>query len=142
MQITEIGTNKNRKNHEKEILYYVNYPDYVKGRNYYKNYITLKSKEREETSTTFYFDVESERTYEHYDCNISVNKKGEIIDHECTCMQFASYESCKHLAACLYNYQDEIFIHEIDDKELENITQYKKQINAFSITLIMKMIQE
>ncbi len=123
MQITEIGTNKNRKNHEKEILYYVNYPDYVKGRNYYKNYITLKSKEREETSTTFYFDVESERTYEHYDCNISVNKKGEIIDHECTCMQFASYESCKHLAACLYNYQDEIFIHEIDDKELENITK-------------------
>ena len=53
MQITEIGTNKNRKNHEKEILYYVNYPDYVKGRNYYKNYITLKSKEREETRKSY-----------------------------------------------------------------------------------------
>ena len=36
----EILNIKNQKeNHEKEILHYINYPDYIKGRNYYTKYI-------------------------------------------------------------------------------------------------------
>lgn len=123
MQIVEINKKKKQRNYEREILNYVNYTDYIKGRNYYNSYITLELKDKEHNITNYYFDVESERTYDHYDCIVAVDTTGKIIECSCTCMQYASYESCKHLAACLYNYQEDIFTHEIDEKELLDITK-------------------
>lgn len=123
MQITEINKNRKNKNNEKEILNYVNYSDYLKGRNYYSHYITLIRKEKIDNELFFDFRVESERTYDYYDCSMIVDKKGQIEEFDCSCPQFSTYHSCKHIAACLYNYQDEIFIHELDDKELAKVTQ-------------------
>ena len=60
------------------------------------------------------FNVESERNYDIYKVRIE-GFKGSINNVSCTCPQFKSTRSCKHLAACLINYRDEIF--HLDPKE-------------------------
>ncbi len=114
---------KNNKNYEREILYYINYPDYIKGKNYYQNYLKLEYKEKESDITKYNFKVESERRIYYYDCQIEIKNNGDIAYLECNCPQFQSYKSCKHIAACLYHYQDDIFNQELSDDTLTTFTK-------------------
>ncbi len=114
---------KNKVNHEKDILHYINYPDYIKGKNYYESYVNYINSKKENDIIKHIFTVESERRIYYYNCIIETNKKGDISYLECDCPQFYGYKSCKHLAACLYLYQDSIFKNTVDENEVENITK-------------------
>lgn len=122
-KVLQTTIKNNNKNHEREILYYINYPDYIKGKNYYKNYVRLNHKINENELTKYNFKVESERRIYYYDCQIEIKNNGDITYLECDCPQFHSYKSCKHIAACLYHYQDDIFDQELDDDTLTSFTK-------------------
>lgn len=121
--LTKINGITKTSNHEDDILRYINFPDYIKGRRYYQLYIDLISKKQIAEIKKYYFRVESERRIAYYNCHLEVDTKGEIRYLECDCPQFEGYHSCKHLAACLYHYQDEIFDIDLDEKQIENITR-------------------
>lgn len=114
---------KENKDIEKIILNYINYPDYLKGKSYPKTSIELASKERMDDEIIYYFEVDSSRRVYYYDCIIEINKRNQLSYLMCDCPQFQSYHSCKHLAACLYHYQDELFNTELTEEQIEKFTK-------------------
>ena len=99
----------------------VNNMDFIKGKSYPSYYIDFLGVEQKENNNIFNFDVESERTYDVYKVRIE-GIKNNINKVSCTCPQFRATRSCKHIAACLINYKDDIFM--FDPKErLLNISE-------------------
>ena len=99
----------------------VNSTDFIKGRTYPTYYIKYNGVKEEANNNVHLFKVESERTYDYYKVEISTYK-GNVNSFKCSCPQFRATRSCKHLAACLINYHEEIFL--IDPKErIMNISQ-------------------
>ncbi|MBR2828021.1 MAG: SNF2 helicase associated domain-containing protein, partial [Bacilli bacterium] len=97
------------KRTENEILQYVSYSDYQKGKNYFIPYVEYMGKKQEENELIHNFRVESERTISKYQVIIKVDLEDrEIKSTYCSCPQFRDYDSCKHVAACLCNYYDEL----------------------------------
>ena len=92
----------------------VNNSDFIKGRTYPSYYIDYLGVEQKSNNNVFHFEVESERTYDIYKVNIE-GVKNSINGVNCTCPQFRTTHSCKHIAACLINYKDEIL--SFDPKE-------------------------
>ena len=92
----------------------VNNSDFIKGRTYPSYYIDYLGVEQKSNTNVFHFEVESERTYDMYNVNIE-GVKNNINNVSCTCPQFRATHSCKHIAACLINYKDEIL--SFDPKE-------------------------
>ena len=135
-----------------EILKYVPVSDYIKGRNYWTTYLEHIDKKVIDNIIKNKFHVESERTSRIYVCNIESDKTtGDISSMNCDCPQFKETKSCKHLAACMYNFYDEIFVFDNDsfneqitskifdifnkiDKEKE--TRFVKEEVKFEIELI------
>ena len=97
------------KKTENEILQFVSYSDYQKGRNYFRPYVEYMEKEQEGNELIHNFRVESERTLTKYKVIIKIDlEERGIKSTYCSCPQFRDYDSCKHVAACLYNYYDEL----------------------------------
>ena len=107
-----------------EMTKYVDRIDYIKGINYYEGYIEFLNQEKLDNTVINKFLVESERTSKKYKCNIETVINTRNITHvSCTCPQFKDTHSCKHLAACLYNYYDQIFYKEITDEYRNLVTK-------------------
>jgi len=107
----------------KEILKSVARYDFVKGKNYYKPYIKFLDKVDLQSEVLNSFSVESERTYNFYGVDIYYNKtQRKVSKIYCDCPQFKATYSCKHVAACLYHYFDEIFPKEITLQDKINFT--------------------
>lgn len=128
------------KNEIEKIRNIVTNTDFIKGKTYPHYYIDYVGVEQSGNDNIFHFNVESERTYNIYKVRIK-GIKNNISDVRCTCPQFMISNSCKHIAACLINYQDEIFnfdpkerllnlSKDIIDKFKPNITkrEIKKQV--------------
>ena len=103
---------------EKELNNILDRYDIQKGKNYYDGYINYLDYEEENGMTNYYFNVESERTYDVYEVVISVCG-GHIVKHKCECPQHKAFNSCKHVAACIINYSDEIYEITSEDGQLE-----------------------
>lgn len=99
---------------------------YTKGLQYPKRYVNFKDKFMEIDTNVYLFSVESERTYDYYDVEIR-EKKGNIVNFECTCRQYYNFGSCKHIAACLLQYKDDIFESNQVEKELRISKDILKQ---------------
>lgn len=97
-------------NKKDEILKYISLDDYNKGKNYYLPYIEYLKKIEEEDYVLNQFKVESERTNDIYKCNIVIDAKNHKISRfHCDCYRFEITSSCKHIAACLNYYYDDLF---------------------------------
>lgn len=108
----------------KNILKTISPSDYNKGRNYFLPYIEFKARIVNNDVVKNEFSVESERTSRLYACNIYTNMENhEIIGVNCNCPQFEQTDSCKHIAACLYNYYDNLFIEPMNDSTIEKATE-------------------
>lgn len=124
-----------------QIKHNVSLSDYYKGKNYYRNYIEYFGSSETAIGFRHNFTVESERTLNKYKCVININKNKTINNLYCNCLQFNSNHSCKHVAACLINYEEELhgfdeFQDEVDitdlifDKFKESLTVGpKKKVN-------------
>lgn len=115
---------------KKKILKVVSASDLRKGENYRQRYINyIERKNIPNNGSIFRFMVESERTYQLY--NVLIAKySDEEINTNCNCLQFVNFGTCKHVAACLYHYSDEIF-HFVDAsniraKSLEILNSFKQ----------------
>lgn len=116
----------------------VNNMDFIKGKTYPKYYIDYIGVEQQGNNNIFHFNVESERTYDIYKVKVEV-LKNNINNVSCTCPQFRATRSCKHIAACLINYGDEIF--NFDPKErLLNIS--KDIISKFKPTVTKREVKK
>lgn len=91
--------------------------DFYKGRSYPYYYLEYKGIIQKDKKFIFNFEVESERTYDIYKVKIEV-EKNNVVGKSCTCPQFKSFGSCKHIAACLIRFREEIFNSDPKDKIL------------------------
>jgi len=81
-------------------------------RNLYYNFYN------DEKVNTYTFWVKSESSRRDYLVRIKI-EKDEIVDYSCNCPQFASYNTCKHVAACFLGYSNEIFPNSPEAKKIK-----------------------
>lgn len=83
--------------------------DAIRGKSYWKGYIAFRKKEinRDEKYSINRYDVESESSDTIYHVNIII-EKGTITKATCSCPRYNNGYNCKHIAAVLYNYGDEM----------------------------------
>ena len=129
-----------------EDIYYdirknVSYEDFYKGRNYFSPYIEYLGSKEVDRNILHKFKVESERTTKKYDCSALMNRKGHIVSLKCSCPQFKNYDSCKHIAACLLEYADDIFQIILEDADIEEITTSLFNENKLELGNIKKEIK-
>ncbi len=91
----------------RKILDVVNRSDYIKGLNYDENMIRVGGVTTVNDQKRFQFIVHSESSNRKYMVQI-IEKNNKIQNTYCTCPQFEGTGSCKHVAACLTCYSDEI----------------------------------
>lgn len=68
-----------------DILDHISVSDYIKGKNYYMQYIEFLGKTKIGNLNKYEFKVESERTIDKYKCKIETTKLGNINSLSCTC---------------------------------------------------------
>lgn len=103
---------------ETDLYKLLNRIDIERGKNYFKDYIDYMDCYEKKNSVVHSFMVESERTYDYYSVEIIV-KDNHIISQTCDCPQHNLYNSCKHVAACIINYQDDIYDISKEEKEFQ-----------------------
>ncbi len=90
---------------------------FLKGR-YYRGYVHYNNREELDGMTMHYFTVRSENSYhDFYEVEIHYQNH-KVLYNNCTCMQFQNWGTCKHVAACLIHYQEEIFTLDAEEKKL------------------------
>jgi len=94
---------------KKQIHEFVGVDSYTKGLQYPKGYVKYIDKFDFKDIHIHQFQVESERTYDYYDVEIH-EKSCRILSATCTCLQYQRVDTCKHIAACLLQYKDDIFV--------------------------------
>lgn len=140
MQIENLTDLINKTN----IRAYVTTTDFIKGKQYDKDKITLKSeKERDGVYSSlkvFSFEVDSETKPTYYDVTIVLENNKEIIRTTCDCKAYRNFQSCKHIGAVFVNYYEQIFkgaivnVHKITDEILNKFIPKEE-------TLIKKELQ-
>lgn len=140
MQIENLTDLINKTN----IRAFVTINDFIKGKQYDKNKITLKSEKEKEnlysSLKVFSFEVDSETKPTYYDVTIILENNKEIIRTTCDCKAFRNFQSCKHIGAVFVNYYEQIFkgaivnVHKITDEILNKFMPKEE-------TLIKKELQ-
>ncbi len=92
-----------------KIHQFVGADSYTKGLQYPKRYVKYTDKFDFKDIHIHQFQVESERTYDFYEVEIH-ERACEVLNATCTCLQYQRVESCKHIAACLLQYKEDIFV--------------------------------
>ena len=109
MQIENLTNLINKTN----IRAFVTTNDFIKGKQYDKNKITLKSEKEKESLYSslkvFSFEVDSETKPTYYDVTIILENNKEIVRTTCDCKAFRNFQSCKHIGAVFVNYYEQIF---------------------------------
>ncbi len=100
--------------------------DYLRGKNYDERLIELKEVYETESTRCTTFQVESESDYTCYDVEIRT-RKGEIIGTHCTCPRYYARSMCKHIAASLINYQEDIFYVNSEERTLSSSLEILKE---------------
>lgn len=113
-----------------EILKVVNSSDYNKGKIFPSYYIDYRGFFIKNENTYFNFEVESQSSYREYDVDIIKQKDG-TIKGTCACPQYRNFASCKHIAACLFRYAEQIIDFNLDKiarkKSLEILNSFKEE---------------
>ena len=111
---------------KRKILEWVNNSDYNKGLNYNEDYIEYVSTTGS-VNIKSQFLVESESSYRKYVVQIDTDRNKNIQKTYCTCPQFITTTSCKHVAACLICYSDTLLSSK-NDKSVQQKTARLFQI--------------
>lgn len=83
---------------------------FIRGLNYNAKYVKLVKTEIDDDKKELFFKVKSQRVDKYYNVNVSTDIEKEVIeDYDCDCPQFYNFYSCKHVAACILKYEDELF---------------------------------
>ena len=140
MQIENLTDLINKTN----IRAFVTTTDFIKGKQYDKNKITLKSEKEKDgdysSLKVFSFEVDSETKPTYYDVTIVLENNKEIIRTTCDCKAYRNFQSCKHIGAVFVNYYEQIFkgaivnVHKITDEILNKFMPKEE-------TLIKKELQ-
>ena len=140
MQIENLTDLINKTN----IRAFVTTTDFIKGKQYDKNKITLKSEKEKESLYSslkvLSFEVDSETKPTYYDVTIILENNKEIIRTTCDCKAYRNFQSCKHIGAVFVNYYEQIFkgnivnVHKITDEILNKFMPKEE-------TLIKKELQ-
>lgn len=102
----------------KKVKDYVGVDSFNKGMRYFSGYIKYRYTDEVDGVYIHSFLVPSEHYYENnYDVEIQTQKR-EIVSSECTCMQFQSWGTCKHIAVCMIHFREVIFPMDPEEKKL------------------------
>lgn len=81
--------------------------DISRGIGYWTSFINFKERKHQDDTVISKYKVESESTSKKYNVNIYV-EDGKITRGDCDCPRYSKMRSCKHLAAVIFNYGEEI----------------------------------
>lgn len=79
------------------------------------------------------FIVSSEHTTRSYVVRIDIDEEDEIINTSCTCPQFLLTDSCKHVAAVLIKFQNELFLIDKKEQNKRKIMEFLNEIKQASL---------
>ena len=100
--------------------------DFMKGLNYQANKVKLIKTIDEDYYRRAYFNITSERIDKDYKVEVLIDKEDATIeDFFCTCPQYNKMGTCKHIAACILKYENELFT----DEEIDPI-EYQLNIGS------------
>lgn len=88
---------------------FVTLDDLIKGKRYDEDKIELMYQKDMNINTLYHFEVDSESKNTYYDVDIAIFNNENINRCMCDCKQYRQTRSCKHIAACLYYYNDLLF---------------------------------
>lgn len=131
MNLLELTKNLSIKNDNiaQVILNYIDRYDFYEGRFYWRNYLKHRDTKSKDNLIMNIFKVESDSSNQIYNCETITDKStGNIVHMKCDCQKFRSTNSCKHIAACLINYYEQIFVSDADNDILTN-----RLLEAFDI---------
>lgn len=126
-------------NMDKYIVELLGMDSYIKGRRYYSWYVDLSDEGNTRDGYFFKFNVESERTYRHYKVEIDI-KDYDIVSYGCNCEQFKGHHTCKHVAASIYKYREEIARKLVNPMKLSNM--FLSSFKSDSATKVKNKIKE
>ena len=113
MEEKTMSTNLNDLISNTNVRQFIFTTDLIKGTNYDKEKVNFEGKKILEkdskTITCYHFEVDSESKPTYYDVYIYIKSSNEIAKTLCDCKQYRSTSSCKHIAASLIKYYDEMF---------------------------------
>ncbi len=98
----------------------------IKGRGYLPYLISYIDNYEEPKQFVHIFSVESQTSDNFYDVEIT-NNGDEFYDATCTCPQFKRAHTCKHIAACLMYFREEITSY----KKIDIIKESKAILDMF-----------
>lgn len=75
--------------------------------------------ERSRGDLVHIFQVNSQHFYYYYDVNIITHGR-DIVSYYCECKQFGNNHTCKHVAACLLNFGEQIISEPASQKSISN----------------------
>lgn len=81
--------------------------DLSRGVSYWPGYVKFDERKFEEEKVINRYKVESESSSRKYNVDVYV-ENGELTKGTCNCPRYAEARSCKHLAAVIYRYGEEI----------------------------------
>lgn len=96
---------------------YLGRENFIKGKNYFPNYVKYVGYSKTKEEVLHFFRVASERNPLSYSVKLLIKGK-EIVESTCTCPQYGIEGCCKHIAASLYNSYDRLFPVSEEEKKL------------------------
>ena len=79
------------------------------------------------------FIVSSEHTTRSYVVRIDIDEEDEIINTSCTCPQFLLTDSCKHVAAVLVKFQNDLFLIDKKEQSQRKVIEFLNEIKQASL---------
>lgn len=116
-----------------EILNNLSVYDFARGLSFTGD-VELNRKYEEKDKNIYHFTIQSDDIYSNeYNAYITMSN-AKIQGCKCNCQQYRAIKSCKHIAACFINYEDELFKidtyidpYEVSSKILKSFKQVKRK---------------
>lgn len=99
---------KNYTKRHKEALKILDRYDWSNGIYYYSPLVKYLNTDQKDDILINYFKVNTYTNGKSQDVVFKMNNKGTIISGKCNCREFKDTNSCRHLAAAIYNYYFDI----------------------------------
>ncbi len=98
-----------------EIVQRLSPSSFLRGLNYNAKHVQLIKLTVEDNIAKAFFKVKSQREDTYYNTYVMFDRTHTAIcDYTCTCMQYENFGECKHIAASILKYEEEL----IDGKEV------------------------
>ena len=116
-----------------EIVQRLSPSSFLRGINYNAKHVQLIKLTIEDNIAKAFFKVKSQREDTYYNTYVMFDRTHTAIcDYTCTCMQYENFGECKHIAASILKYEEEL----IDGKEVTEDNSKKEAAEEETVPIV------